>query len=114
MRDPGWKKIMVVPAWTLDRRKLIKTKPYDTMRSYWTEKGIDYYWSPRHSKEWLEEELKDMPEYWFRQEYLCEFVELEEQIFKLDVIESSLSDHDLLFGNAEQIAVEDIELLEAL
>ncbi|MBI3683327.1 MAG: hypothetical protein HY235_23385 [Acidobacteria bacterium] len=45
---------------------------------------------PRISKKHLEEERAAMGERWFRQEYLCEFVDAEEQVFAREVVERAL------------------------
>ena len=44
----------------------------------------------RISKEFLEEERAELGERWFRQEYLCEFLETDAQIFREDFIERAL------------------------
>jgi len=46
---------------------------------------------PRISKEFLEEERRSIGDWWFRQEYMCEFVETLDQVFGYDVIMSSIS-----------------------
>jgi len=54
----------------------------------------------RVTKEWLENEQNEMTERMFRQEYLCEFVETEEQVFPYDLIKSMFSsDVQPLFGS---------------
>jgi hypothetical protein len=47
---------------------------------------------PRISRDFLEEERAAMGERWFRQEYLCEFVDAEDSIFRDDVIRQALRD----------------------
>jgi hypothetical protein len=47
---------------------------------------------PRIPPAFLEEERRAMPEWWFAQEYLCEFRETEDQIFSHDMIEAARSD----------------------
>ena len=47
---------------------------------------------PRISREFLEEERQTMGDWWFRQEYLCEFVETEDQVFTYDQVMMALSD----------------------
>lgn len=46
----------------------------------------------RIKESFLEEERRSLPEAWFRQEYLCEFVERSGQLFSYDLIMSSLTD----------------------
>jgi len=40
----------------------------------------------------LEDEKRTMGERWFRQEYLCEFVDVNDSLFDRDVIERAISD----------------------
>ena len=47
---------------------------------------------PRIPVAWLEKRRTDMPGPWFRQEFLCEFVDGEDSWFNRDVIEAALSD----------------------
>jgi len=46
----------------------------------------------RISPEFLEEEKRSLGEWWFKQEYMCEFVETVDQVFSYQYIEKSLSD----------------------
>jgi Terminase large subunit, T4likevirus-type, N-terminal len=46
----------------------------------------------RIPKEFLEEERAVMGDWWFRQEYLCEFVDTEDCLFSRELIEAALSD----------------------
>ena len=58
--------------------------------------------SPRISAEFLEQERRSLPEIWFRQEYMCEFVETVDQIFGYDLLDAALSDDvEPLFGVQE-------------
>jgi hypothetical protein len=47
---------------------------------------------PRIDKEWLERERATVGDWWFRQEYGCEFVETNDQVFSFEDIESAVSD----------------------
>ena len=40
----------------------------------------------------LEEERRQMGDWWFRQEYLCEFVATTDQVFAYDLVMGALSD----------------------
>lgn len=46
----------------------------------------------RISPEFLQEEKRSLGEWWYKQEYMCEFVETIDQIFSYQYIEKSLSD----------------------
>lgn len=47
---------------------------------------------PRISSEFLEEERRSMPESWFKQEYLCEFVDSVDAVFTYDQIRAAITD----------------------
>ena len=72
----------------------------------WTEGGEDWhrtkvtaYDCPRMSREWLEQEHAAIGDWWFRQEYMCEFVETTDQVFSYDDIMRTLeTDAKPLFG----------------
>jgi hypothetical protein len=46
----------------------------------------------RIPKAFLEEERAVMGDWWFRQEYLCEFVDTEDSLFSRELVEAALSD----------------------
>ncbi len=61
----------------------------------WTNGGPDWHRTritadqcPRISAEWLENERKTIPDFWFRQEFLCQFVETIDSVFNFDDIRS--------------------------
>jgi hypothetical protein len=61
----------------------------------WTNGGPDWHRTritaeecPRISAEWLENERKTIPDFWFRQEFLCQFVETIDSVFNFDDIAS--------------------------
>jgi hypothetical protein len=47
---------------------------------------------PRITQEFLEEEMRNMGEQWYRQEYLCEFVDTVSGVFDRDLVERAMSD----------------------
>jgi hypothetical protein len=47
---------------------------------------------PRIAPAFLEEERRQMGDWWFRQEYLCEFVATTDQVFAYDLVMGALSD----------------------
>lgn len=54
---------------------------------------------PRINKDFLEEERRSLGDWWFRQEYMCEFVESIDQIFSDHFIRNSISEKIIpLFG----------------
>ncbi len=74
----------------------------------WTEGGADWhramvtaYACPRMSRTWLEKERSAIGDWWFRQEYLCEFVETTDQVFSYEDIQRALDPEvKPLFGGA--------------
>ena len=47
---------------------------------------------PRISPEWLESERRAMPDFWFKQEFLCQFCETVDSVFGYDDIAAALDD----------------------
>ncbi len=74
----------------------------------WTEGGAEWHRTkvtaeecPRISDVWLEQERRSIGDWWFRQEYMCEFVETIDQVFSYDDIQRALDDSVTpLFGVA--------------
>ncbi|MCA1625043.1 MAG: terminase family protein [Acidobacteria bacterium] len=65
----------------------------------WTNGGHDWHRTritadqcPRISAEWLENERKTIPDFWYRQEFECQFVETADQLFNFEDIQAMLSD----------------------
>jgi hypothetical protein len=102
-RSKRWTKVLVRVAWEPRGLKLVPSMPEDEFRAYWAERGVIAFYSPFHSREFLEEELEAHGELWFRQEYCCDFVETEETVFRLDDILDAESEHvvQLLTGDEE-------------
>ncbi len=64
----------------------------------WTEGGADWeriqitaYDCPRIDRAWLDAERRRMGEWWFRQEFLCEFVDTIDQVFSYDDVMGAVS-----------------------
>ncbi len=47
---------------------------------------------PRIKRDWLERERQLIGDWWYRQEYFCEFVETDSQVFSYDDIQAALDD----------------------
>ena len=77
----------------------------------WTEGGdtwerimITAHDCPRITPEFLEEERQALGEWWFKQEYLCEFVETEDSVFTYDQVMAAITeDVKPLFGGADSV-----------
>jgi hypothetical protein len=61
----------------------------------WERHSVPATECPRISAEWLDLQREEMPSAWFRQEYLCEFVDHEDSFFPRDLVESALTEEDL-------------------
>jgi len=65
----------------------------------WTEGGDDWhrakvtaYDCPRIPRAWLDRERERIGEWWFQQEYLCQFFESDDTVFGHDDVEAALDD----------------------
>jgi hypothetical protein len=69
---------------------------------------------PRISKEFLDEERNALGDWWFRQEYFCEFVDTDDQVFRSEDIERAFTDDvkPLFTGEAEPILGDDSALVD--
>jgi hypothetical protein len=91
----GWKKVMVRIPWDLVGGRLVPAKPEAQYHAEMLKQGILAYYSPRHAGpeglEFLEEELANIDELWFRQEYLCEFIDELTGLFSAELIDRAIS-----------------------
>lgn len=58
----------------------------------WRREHVSAYDVPRISREWLEEQRREMPERWFSQEFLGEFADAKSAVFREADIEAMFSD----------------------
>ena len=65
----------------------------------WERHKITAYECPRITAEFLEEERKALGDWWFRQEYLCEFNENQSTLLELESIKRALVESPKLSGN---------------
>lgn len=67
----------------------------------WLREKVTAYECPRIDRGWLDEERRRIGDWWFSQEYLCEFVETTDQVFSYEDVQRALSsDVKPLFGTA--------------
>jgi hypothetical protein len=57
---------------------------------------------PRIPKAFLEKEKREVPDFWYRQEYLCEFVEPIDSVFTYDQVMGALSDIEPIYPEGEE------------
>jgi hypothetical protein len=92
-------------------RLVLMSTPWGKRGHYWDVWDQGVGWAkvrvpatevPRISAEFLEEERRSMPAWWFEQEYLCEFKEDSDSVFRYDDVMAALSDDVApLFGGTE-------------
>jgi len=61
-------------------------------KDLWERYEITATLCPRISRAFLEDERRALGERWFMQEYLCQFMETEDQLFSPEVIQSMFND----------------------
>ena len=108
-----WDKIMVTVRWRLNAEEtgLIEGPPEDEMKAMYAEQGIDFYYSPRHTKAFCEFSLSEIGAAWYRQEYQCEFVDLVTGLFTEALIEQSIQDTAEMLDFDDESLDEDAEVL---
>ncbi len=114
VKNPTWKKIYVVPKWELDdiSGRIVEREPIEEFKAKWAKQGIDAYYSPRHTLQFLYEELMSIGPIWFKREYGCEFIEGMETMFSLDMIESAYDDTIQTRYDKDDDSIEDIHTYE--
>jgi hypothetical protein len=90
-----WTKILVTVPFKLERTaeglKVVSTDiPEEEYQAYWAERGINAFYSPHHTQAFLQEELDEMGEWWWRQEYGVEFLDSQENLFDSEDIRAAV------------------------
>lgn len=94
-KSERWFRVMVKAPWRLEKGVLVPDEQEKKFKARMAAQGIHAFYSPRHyDRAFMEEELEEHGELWFRQEYLCEFVEPEEQTFAYEDIARALQSGD--------------------
>jgi len=112
-RSTRWERYLIRSPWEIDE-DAIKLIPARDERIFCTEQatqGVMGYYSPRHAiEEEQQENLEEMGVLMYRQEYLCEYVEPEDQVFGFDEIERlfapGIKKLDGTFASAPVLAME--------
>jgi hypothetical protein len=93
-RPDIWQRYLIRSPWDVDPQDsshLIPAMPEEEYRAKMAESGVRAYYSPRHyDLREQEENLREMGPMQYKQEYCCEFVEPEENVFSYDDIERAL------------------------
>lgn len=91
-----WEKILVTAPVRIVDGQLVQPEPEERFAERMMEQGVHAYYSPRHSFEFMQEEWRSMPEWWFRQEYLGEFMEAEDAVFKIRDLDYAFGGHEVV------------------
>ena len=62
----------------------------------WVRTAVPATECPRITEEFLEEERRQLGDLWFRQEYLCEFIDEAQQMFGRDLVMAALDEGEPL------------------
>jgi hypothetical protein len=66
--------------------------------------GLNFIAGLQRLFEFLEEERQALGDWWFRQEYFCEFVETVDQVFSYDQVMAAITEEvEPLFGGVEGV-----------
>lgn len=89
---PRWRKILVVPAFQIREHRIVPAPPLAEFRKRFPGKAV--YYSSRHTREFLEEELNDIRkgEFWVQQEHMCEFINPAGSLFKPEDLLRAVND----------------------
>jgi len=104
-----WTKVLVKPVdimheWSPAKYPKINEEKYRLDNA---KIGIRAFISPRHTKEWLLEELEEMGEHWFLQEYGCEFRSRLDSVFDEDSFMRCFDDNVPLLDTISLVEVEE-------
>ena len=58
----------------------------------WSRTKVPWWECPRISPEFIEDERREVGDYWIKQEYECEFIQTMDQIFSYDLVMEALDD----------------------
>lgn len=113
--SPRWERYEIRAPWDVNDESwtLRPARPEADYHAAREKEGIRAFYSPRHfNKAEQEENLEEMGPLMYRQEYLCEFVEQEDQVFKYEEIERSFTDEvkPMNFGLVELADIPTLEV----
>ena len=104
--DPAWTRVLVKPTDILHEAYPDKYPELD--EQLWAaehrKRGVKAFISPRHQKWFLFEELREMGEQWFRQEYNCEFLNPVNSLFDMTDVDAAFN-----LGRTERVFSYDME-----
>ncbi len=77
----GWTRVLVRAKWDIVDRKIVPYLPEAEFKAIWAQKGIHAFYPDTPTKEYLELELTRHPENTIRQQYFCEFQDVQGAVF---------------------------------
>jgi hypothetical protein len=87
-KGTAFRKVLVRAAYEVRDRQIVDAEPEETFKARWAEKGVTAFYSPTPTREFLEMELSRHPEWQIRQQYFCEFQEVENAALTPEAIAS--------------------------
>lgn len=95
-KDGTWLNVEVKAPWRIvDNQYIAPAEPEAQYQARMMKEGIHAFYSPRHTDQaFMQQELERHGSLWIRQEYLCEFVEPDDQAFNYDDIDRAF-DYDI-------------------
>lgn len=106
-----WRKIMVRAKWDIKNGEIVRAMPEDEFRAMWAERGVVAFYSAYPSKRFLEFELTQHSESTIRQQYFCEFQEVQGRVFTDEWIRSAY-DSEVKPLHSDTAVDEEVEPLE--
>lgn len=106
----NWHKILVKPAYKLadDNVTIVPDVPEDDFKKLWAKRNVSAYYSPRHTLEFLQEELDEIGWWWWRQEYGCEFLQSGHGVFDMNAVQDAYDDVEGWFGEEDLLSDEGV------
>jgi hypothetical protein len=90
----GFVKVLVRPPLDIEDSRIVDLTEIQRARivTEWKDKGVHAFWSTTPTREYLEQELSRHPEWVIRQQYLCEFQEVQDQALSPEMVEQAFQD----------------------
>jgi hypothetical protein len=88
----AFRKVLVRAAYDIRDRRIIDAEPEGAFRKKWAARGVAAFYSPTPTREYLEQELLRHPEWVIRQQYFCEFQEMQDKALPPEMVERMFND----------------------
>ena len=87
----GWTRILVRAKYDIRDGRIVDYLPESEFKAMWAEQGITAFYSDTPTREFLELELTRHPESQIRQQYFCEFQDIQGAVFSDQWIERAFA-----------------------